>query len=74
MQVKMTSLNTGVILIGVGTVLTAYHTEQLVSEQFKGKKVRGHISLALAGLVTFSIGCNLVANGIHDHLVINQKS
>ena len=69
MQLKMTSTNTGVVLICVGTALTAYHAEKLVAEQLKGSQIRGHISLALLGLVTFSIGCNLVANGIHDHLV-----
>ena len=68
MQIQATSTNIGVVLITVGTLLTAYHAEKLVAEKFKGKQIRSHISLALVGLVTFSIGCNLVANGIHDHL------
>ncbi len=69
MQLRITSTNTGVVLICVGTALTAYHAEAMVTERFKGSAIRSHISLALLGLVTFSIGCNLVANGIHDHLV-----
>lgn len=55
-------------MIGCGTALTAYHAEKLVAEKFKGRSIRSHLSLALVGLVTFSIGCNLVANGIHDHI------
>jgi len=55
-------------MIGCGTALTAYHAEKLVAEKFKGRSIRSHLSLALMGLVTFSIGCNLVANGIHDHI------
>jgi len=56
-------------LIGCGTALTAYHAEKLVAEKWKGRSIRSHLSLALVGLVTFSIGCNLVANGIHDHIL-----
>lgn len=75
MQIQATSTNIGVVLITVGTLLTAYHAEKLVADKFKGKQIRSHISLALVGLVTFSIGCNLVANGIHDRLrEHNQKS
>jgi len=55
-------------MIGCGTALTAYHAEKLVAEKWKGRSIRSHLSLALVGLVTFSIGCNLVANGIHDHI------
>ena len=75
MQIQATSTNLGVVLISVGTLLTAYHAEKLVADKFKGKNIRSHLSLALVGLVTFSIGCNLVANGIHDRLrEHNQKS
>ena len=67
-KLTVTSTNLGVLMIGCGTALTAYHAEKLVAEKFKGRSIRSHLSLALVGLVTFSIGCNLVANGIHDHI------
>jgi len=67
-KLTVTSTNLGVLMIGCGTALTAYHAEKLVAEKWKGRSIRSHLSLALMGLVTFSIGCNLVANGIHDHI------
>jgi hypothetical protein len=68
MKLKPTSTNLGISLICIGTIITAYHTAELVADKFKGTKIRSHISFALLGLVTFSIGCNLVADGLHDHL------
>lgn len=73
-MMQVTSTTLGGILVVSGAIITAFHSERLFADKFSGKNVRSHLSYALIGIIMFSIGNNLIANGIHDRLLGNPKT
>ena len=60
----MQSLGLGLILIGVGIAVSAYHINRIFSDK---PRVEYFIGI-VCGLLFLNIGSNLVATGLHEKI------
>ena len=66
--ISMTPLTVGFLLVVTGGSVAWFHLGKLIKDKSNDAKIWYYVPMTLLGGLAISVGANLIATGIHDHL------
>jgi hypothetical protein len=67
MNLQLTPLSLGILLVVTGGSVAWFHLGKLIEDKSQ-RKLWYYVPMTLLGGLTISVGANLIATGLHDHL------
>ena len=67
-HIKLTPIIAGLSLVTIGGLVAWVHLGKLIRDKNNNKRIWYYVPMTLLGGLAISVGANLMAGGIHDHL------